>query len=316
MRGSKRQASHLIPVPPEVKLTRTQRQIIDARQAICAQPQPDNPDLTFSARELVQATLPHQTPRGNPPEWYRTNGDYTLSIRPGYKTDPKTKSRVCIGYPYGNIPRLLLFWMTTEALRAGQRRLALGDSLADFMRALSLNPNRGGRWSDRARLYEQTERLFNASISFEYTGDVSRQWCHMEVTSRGELWWDFKQPEQGDLFTSWIELGEAFYEAITAHPVPLDMRTLRAMKASSLALDFYAWLAYRHYRATRSKKPVFVSWKQLQAQFGAAYNDPKNFKRNAKTALRKVLAVYHHLQVEEVRGGISIVPGFPLITSR
>ena len=26
-------------------------------------------------------------------------------------------------YPYGTIPRLLLFWMTTEALRTGSRQL-------------------------------------------------------------------------------------------------------------------------------------------------------------------------------------------------
>ena len=34
------------------------------------------------------------------------------------------------GYPYGTIPRLLLFWMTTEATRTKSRRLELGNSLA------------------------------------------------------------------------------------------------------------------------------------------------------------------------------------------
>ena len=76
----------------------------------------------------------------------------------------------------------------------------------------------------------------------------------MEVTSQGEMWWDFKQPAQQDLFASWVELGEKFYEAIIAHPVPLDMRTLQALKSSSLALDIYAWLAYRSHRVNRDKK--------------------------------------------------------------
>ncbi len=184
------------------------------------------------------------------------------------------------------------------------------------MKQLGLDPRRGGRWSDRTRLHDHTERLFNSSISFEYTGENRRQWLNMEVTSQGEMWWDFKQPDQADLFTSWVELGEPFYEALIAHPVPLDMRTLQAIKSSSLALDLYAWLSYRHHRVSQAKKPVFVSWKQLQQQFGADYKDVKDFKRFAKIALRKVLAVYSHIKVEEVRGGITIAPGLPLIASR
>jgi hypothetical protein len=316
MKSSDQTASNIVPLRPDVQLTRTQRKIIEAKNAIYFQPQPDADDMAFSARELVQATLPHQTPRGNPPEWVCRNGNYTLAIRPGYKDDERTGNRVCIGYPFGNIPRLLLFWLTTEALRTGNRRLELGGSLAEFMRELGLDPNHGGRWSPRARLHDQVERLFNASISFQYKGEGYRQWLNMEVSSRGELWWDFKQPDQRDLFSSWIELGETFYEAIIAHPIPLDMRTLQALKSSSMALDLYAWLSYRSHRVNQAKKQAFISWTQMHQQFGANYNDPKGFKRRAKDALRKVLAVYHHLKVEEVRGGIRISPGFPLIMGR
>ena len=316
MQQSEDAASNILPLHPQARLTRTQRKVLDVRNAIYFQPQPESDDLTFSARELVQATLPHQTPRGNPPEWVRRNGNYTLSIRPGYKDDERTGERVCIGYPFGNIPRLLLFWLTTEALRTGSRRLELGGSLAGFMRELGLDPNRGGRGSPRARLHDQIERLFSASISFQYKGEGYRQWLNMEVTSKGELWWDFKQPDQGDLFSSWVELGETFYEAIITNPVPLDMRTLQALKSSSMALDFYAWLAYRSHRVNQNKKPAFIPWKQMHQQFGASYSDLKDFRKRAKDALRKVLVVYHYLKVEEMRGGIKISPGFPLITAR
>ncbi len=316
MKATDKPVSNVIELNPRAPLTRTQRKILDARNLIHFQPQPSNEDLTFSARELVQATLPHQTPKGNPPVWSRSNGNYTLRIRPGYKTDPETREDVCIGYPYGNVPRLLLFWMTTEALRTGSRRLELGSSLAAFMRELQLNPERGGRWSDRTRLHDQTERLLNASISFEYTGQNHRQWINMEVTSQGEMWWNFRQPDQNDLFASWVELGEKFYEALVAHPVPLDMRTLQALKSSSLALDLYAWLAYRSHRVNQTRKSAFISWSQLHQQFGSGYKDVKGFKRFAKVALHKVLAVYSHLKVEEVRGGIKIAPSHSLISKR
>ena len=42
--------------PPGI---RTQRKIIAAENAIYFQPHPEFDELTFSARELVQATLPH-----------------------------------------------------------------------------------------------------------------------------------------------------------------------------------------------------------------------------------------------------------------
>ena len=55
--------------------------ILDAAEEIHFKPQPEGDELAFSARELVTATLPHRSPRGNPQEWSRQDGNYTLSIR-------------------------------------------------------------------------------------------------------------------------------------------------------------------------------------------------------------------------------------------
>ena len=52
--------------------------------------EPDARELAFIARQLVQATLPYREPEGNPPVWYRTNGTFTLTIRPGYETNHAT----------------------------------------------------------------------------------------------------------------------------------------------------------------------------------------------------------------------------------
>ena len=45
--------------------------------------------------------------------------------------------------PYGNLPRLLMAWLSTEAVRTQSREISLGDSLAEFMRALGIY-NSGG----------------------------------------------------------------------------------------------------------------------------------------------------------------------------
>ena len=89
------------------------------------------------------------------PVWTRTNGNLTLGIQQGY--DLKTSEP--IGYPFGSIPRLLLFWITTEAVQTKRRKLELGNSLSSFMRQLGLDSNTGrGKRGDATRLREQMRR--------------------------------------------------------------------------------------------------------------------------------------------------------------
>jgi len=277
-------------------------------------------DMAFMARQLVQATLPHSNP-GNKESWERTNGNLTLVIRPGLKKDLQSGERKTVGFPYGTIPRLLLFWLTTEALRTKSRRLELGDSLAAFTRAIGLNPlTGGGKRGDTRRLQEQMERLFRATISFEVTrkneGEAGYSWLDMQVAPMGELWWDFKQPEQPLLWKSWIELGEKFYESIVAAPVPVDVRALKALKGSSLALDLYAWATYTVFQARRTGKVRSISWEQLQKQFGSDYKEVRNFQTKAMLAFRKIQAVYPEFNFERIRGGIEVISGKTVVTSK
>src|SRR5512137_114358 len=141
-------------------LSRQQRRIVEASVAISLD-RPTDQEKAFLARHLVQTTLPHANP-GDVPVWSRKNGNLTLTIQQGYDEEGKP-----YGHPYGTIPRLLLYWMTTEALRTKSPKLDLGDSLASFMEELGLDPSRGGKRSDAYRLKDQMMRLFEASISFK-----------------------------------------------------------------------------------------------------------------------------------------------------
>lgn len=269
---------------------------------------PDKTESAFMARQLVQATLPHKNP-GNVPDWSRKNGDLTLTLRPGWDE----KKRKQIGYPYGTIPRLLLFWITTEAIRTKNPRIELGNSLAQFMEELGLDPYQGGKRSDVKRLQDQMKRLFQSTISFnQYT--KGEAWLNMQVAPKGMLWWDEKQPQQDTLWKNWIQLGEDFFKAITSSPVPIDMRALRALKRSPLALDFYAWASYTAYQTQRTGQSRSLSWEILHEQFGSEYKKVDEFARKAWHALLKVQAVYPELNVERIRGGITVLPSKPSIT--
>ena len=272
-------------------------------------------DAAFMARELIQCTLPHSDPGPDLPAWIRVNGTRALIIQPGYDSD----QRKSYGYPWGTLPRLLLFWIVTEAKRTNSRRLHLGHSLAEFMRELGLDPSRGGKRSDAHRLKVAMESLCYARISFQQTTTGPGNMKHdrrrnMDVTSESDLWWcNTDTPRQAVLWQSWIELGEKFFEAITANTVPCDVRALKALKKSPLALDLYALC---NYIGSNLQKPDhFISWRLLHEQLGSEYSDLDNFRKKVRAALVKVRLHHPGLNafVPSKGGGILIQKSDPAI---
>jgi hypothetical protein len=96
---------------------------------------------------------------------------------------------------------------------------------------------------------------------------------------------------------------------VTTYPVPIDLRALKALKRSPLALDIYCWLTYR---LSYLKAARVIPWPALQMQFGAGYPDNaqglRDFKKNFLKQLRKVLLVYRHAKVAEGANGLELKP--------
>lgn len=248
--------------------------------------------LGFMARALVQATMPHRKPA----ECYfeRTNGAFTLTMM----APPK------VGLPYGNVPRLMMAWLTTEAVRTKSRDLTLGDSLSGFMRELGMVPT-GGRWGSITRLRAQSRRLFTSSISCLYAGSDREAEMGFRVADSHVLWWDPKSPDQKDLFHSVVTLSQPFFEEIIHHPVPIDLRALKALSRSPLALDIYVWLTYR---MSYLRREATIPWAALQAQFGSDYQRTRDFKAAFLEHLQKVLTVYREARVRQSDGGFVLTP--------
>ena len=310
----RRNAAFTIGQMTIIPIKRQERQIIQAA-TIISMDAPTDQDKAFLARQLVQTTMPHSDP-GNVPVWSRKNGNTTLSIQQGYGDDGEP-----YGHPYGTLPRLLMYWMTTEAIRTKSPKLVLGNSLASFMEELGLDSSRGGKRSDASRLKDQMTRLFEARISFtteiEQDGQSGQERKRMQVATDTLLWWDQKNPRQQALWNSHVILDPRFYAAITANPVPVDLRALRAIKRSPLALDLYSLLTYQAFRASNTGKLKFMSWKVLQAALGTSYADSKDLKRAIKDSLHKIQAVYPGLVIGERDGGIDVLPdSLPAISPR
>ena len=187
-------------------------------------------DLGFMARTMALCSLPRTNP-GNQHQYKRKNGPFELVMIAG--ADNKL--------PFGNFPRLLMAWVSTEAVRTQSRLLVLGSSLSesDFMRTLGIYHNSGGRGGVQTRLRNQMDRLFNAHVSLIYKDERGKATVNTVIARRSEFWWNPKRPDESTLWESKIELSEDFFNEIIRHPVPLDMNTLKALKRSSLGLDLY-----------------------------------------------------------------------------
>ena len=86
------------------------------------------------------------------------------------------------------------------------------------------------------------DRLFHASVQLIYEDEGSKASVSSFVADRTEFWWDPKHPDERSLWMSKIRLGEDFFNEIIRCPVPLDMNILKALKRSSLGLDWHLWL--------------------------------------------------------------------------
>lgn len=247
-------------------------------------------NISYMARALIQATLPSYRVEGS--EYVRKNGNYTLTIL----------APSAIGIPYGVVPRLLLTWLTTEAVRTKSRRIELGASLTAFMRELGMTAT-GGKWGSITRFKKQALSLFSCTVSFTYTTEDGKGQGLLNRTVADEvmLW----QYEEGARLQSHVTLSEPFYKEITAHAVPLDMRALKALRRSPMALDIYSWLTYR---VSYLKAPTAITWTSLQNQFGAQYKRTVDFKVNFLKELKKVQAVYPKLKVEASSKALLISP--------
>jgi hypothetical protein len=269
-------------------------------------------EIALMARELVLVTLPHKDP-GNVPEWTRQNGNITLTIQPGYKGDPKdSRRRVCVGYPYGSIARLILYWIVTETRRTGEPKLMLGKSLADFMRKLGIMPDGSrGKRSSANSVHRQLERLIRAKISFEKLTDDSKgyQWLDMPVAKGGQLWWDAKDEEREPLWDSFIVLNDDFFKTILTNPVPVRMLSLLALKKSPLGLDLYAWATMESYKAQHRRESRFVAWKLLHEQFGTELGRLDRFVSKAKREFRKIMCNCSTIKLAFEKGGVRVLAG-------
>ena len=101
--------------------------------------------------------------------------------------------------PFGNLPRLILAWLCTEAVRTQSH-------------------NSGGSGGVQTRLRNQMNRLFGCTVSLIYEDESGFARVTSPVADKQEFWWSNHKPDEPSLWESKIKLGEKFFNEIIRHP--------------------------------------------------------------------------------------------------
>lgn len=292
-------------IDPELasELTEKQLRLIEAGAAIELDEARRAGFLGFMARVMAQASLPHSAVEGG--EYRRINGDFVLSIM-----TPQH-----IGLPYGSLPRVLLTWISTEAVKRRTRDLELGRSLSEFMGKLGMSPT-GGANGTITRLKTQSRSLFASTISTSYQGrrgTIDAGFRIAKSFALEDAWWSAVDAGEGGGVivpdgrqAPVLTLSADFYDELVARPVPLDLRAVAALKSSALDLDLYIFLTYR---ASYLRAPTTIPWGLLAEQFGTGYARLRDFKAAVKTSLTKIYAVFPDMKAEVTDAGLRLRPG-------
>jgi hypothetical protein len=293
-----------------VKIARTAAEVWDANAK-------DAGELAFISRILVQASLPHSDPKKA--GWIRKNGSFTLKLKSGFEI-AEDGSPQFFGLPYGTVPRLLLAWLNSEALRNAQDKnnptphvINLGRSLSEFLDKIGIGKT-GGKTGGITRFKNQVERLFRAEISFTCTGANYLAERDIKVSDGRFFFWNAKDANQPSLWENSIELSDRFYKLLINNPVPLDWRVLRAIKQSPMALDLYMWLTHR---MSYLQKPVSIEWQTLKEQLGADVEDIHKFRQQVRKHGSKISTIWRELHIDASKpDALHLYPSYSMLAPK
>lgn len=263
-------------------------------------------DIGFMERGLILAAMPHRQPAAPRDRQYvKRFENYVLAI---------TAMNPDVLVPYGSMSRLLLAWICKEAVQSKSPTICLGSCQTEFMENLGLEV-RGGERGNIAPFRDQAKRLFNAGIFIGFKTEeeqVIRSASHRFMVVEDDInleWWDSPKGQKG-LWEPQITLGKNFFEEIIANPVPIDMRTLRALAPSPMAMDLYMWLTYKMHHLS---KPTSHGWERLHLQFGENYKRLCDFKPAFAAALKSVTLNYSPRIELNAKQGLLMSPSRPHI---
>jgi hypothetical protein len=237
-------------------LTRRRMKLVEAGAAIRERPT-ENPDYQHTV--LTSVYLPLRNP-GDQAVWEKQIGSHYLRIESGAVLDAVKGAYVNPGLPYGARARLVMIYLTSQAVKTNNPQIEVGGAMVHFLRRLGLGED--GRVYREVR--DQLRRLSVATIRLAHAVDGRTRQVNASIVEGLDLW-SSPDASQRALWQDTVTLSEPFFRSVREHAVPLDDKAVGALSNNPGALDAYSWLAARLWRVRGEEH---VSWEALHEQFG------------------------------------------------
>ena len=288
-----------------------------AQAAIALEGPREARELGFLHSFLAQAFLPRSKPKGADGrpvrEWTRRAGNLALALSAGRIVTPKRE--ILLPLPYGPKPRLVLIDICTRSLQTQSPVVDMEPTTRRYLKRLRLAANAGSK--GQYTLFKNQARAL-AACRMEFLWLSAGRTVHYEGTPvrAFQAWLDDGEGQRA-LWPGELRLDLEFYQTLRRHGLPLDMRAVRALRGSALALDWYTFLAQR-LRRIPPGETVEVSWAALRDAMGQEYGRVRSFKERSVAAIKRVMGIYSGLAeaVESIPGGLLLKHCQPPVPER
>ena len=273
--------------------SKLERQCLDTAAAVL---QDDKFDLNILHSGFAMTALPHR--RVEDLVWERNGGqkgELKLHIESGYGMSMEP-----VGIPYGAVARLILIYLSSEAVANNSRVIELGRNMKQFLDRMGISV--GGK--SVAMVRDQARRISMCRLTFFNKRERDTLISNGSFV-RNAVICDPSSEQQNRLWNDQVELDETFFKSLTDHPLPLREAAIRQLSGRSMALDLYVFLSYRLHVL---EKPTPVSWSSLHTQFGGGYRERWVFVQTIRDPLALALAAYPEAKVEINEGGLILHP--------
>jgi hypothetical protein len=287
-----------------LELNAFERDVVEAAAAYLSD---EDTAIGYLYSGWCQAALPHR--RLADTEGWQIQSEHTsLIVEPGMRLGAAGKP-IPVGIPYGSRAKLILIYLQTEAIRTQSREIELGRSLRAWLTRLGITVS----GPSAAAVRDQAERISRCRLTFQIQKGSATGLMNQNIVDEAIFMDEADEGRQGTLFLTTAKLSEGFFSQLTRHPVPLEEAAIKQLSNNSMALDAYAWLAYRLHSLRR---PTLVPWPSLMGQFGGGFGQIKHFKPRFLASVRLALAVYPDAWVDEESEGLLLHNSKPPISRK
>ncbi len=282
---ARRRASARVPAPDQ----RDAAAVREADEALLGR------DIGFTHGILMQCFLPQRQLPAGQRLWSANHGLARLDVVAG--TLPASAGRPArdCAVPSGSMARLILPTITRHALMKRTREVPLGRTVHDYVRNFV-----GVTYTahNARTLARETENVATASFRFALgqEGRVEQSFALLAVADRLSWWGQGLGADDGPVEVG-VRLSERFYEAVSEHPVPVDLAHLRKLTRSPRRMDLYSWLSYRLPRVPKGR-PLPIRLSALHPIFAPDVAGLRMFKHRLASDLTAIARVHSGFDVE------------------